>query len=359
MAELRRADLARLIDLGARARAVLDPGSFAEAVLGPLRRLVPSDSITYNEIDTTGRGGGSYAVDPVDALDGTEPSVFERYVSQHPIISYTSRTGDGSAPTISDFVDQREFHRTDLYATYFRPARVERQIAITLSYGDTQIVGIALNRAARDYTQRDREVLNLARDQLVEGYEAARAAEARGILVAAMDRALDDHRRGVIVARTDGRLVAASPSAERLLATHLAVRATPGQQLPPTLAALVAAAPSRARPVALPGQGAVLHGSVLPDGDTRWRTIVIDERPETGSPPLSAAALTERERDVLRLLATGHSNAAIAHRLGVSIRTVHKHLEHLYPKLGVHDRTGAAAAWLAEHGSHAGRGPAS
>jgi DNA-binding NarL/FixJ family response regulator len=174
-----------------------------------------------------------------------------------------------------------------------------------------------------------------------------------------MDRALDDHRRGVIVARTDGRLVAASPSAERLLATHLAVRAAPGQQLPPTLAALVAAAPSRARPVVLRGQGAVLHGSVLPDGDTRWRTIVIDERPETGSPPLSAAALTERERDVLRLLATGHSNADIAHRLGVSIRTVHKHLEHLYPKLGVHDRTGAAATWLAENGSHAGRGPAS
>ena len=48
--------------------------------------------------------------------------------------------------------------------------------------------------------------------------------------------------------------------------------------------------------------------------------------------------LTEREFAVLRLLGAGLTAQAIAHRLQTSPRTVHKHLEHLYRKLGVRDR---------------------
>ena len=51
--------------------------------------------------------------------------------------------------------------------------------------------------------------------------------------------------------------------------------------------------------------------------------------------------LTGRERDVLRLVSTGMTAAAIGHVLGISRRTVTKHLEHAYLKLGCHDRVSA------------------
>jgi DNA-binding CsgD family transcriptional regulator len=50
-------------------------------------------------------------------------------------------------------------------------------------------------------------------------------------------------------------------------------------------------------------------------------------------------ALTPREREVARLAADGLTNADIAARLGVSVRTVHTHLQSAYAKLGVNDRT--------------------
>jgi DNA-binding NarL/FixJ family response regulator len=56
--------------------------------------------------------------------------------------------------------------------------------------------------------------------------------------------------------------------------------------------------------------------------------------------------LSERERDVLALVAKGTTNQEIATTLDVSARTVGKHLEHIYEKLQVHTRTAAAAAWL-------------
>jgi DNA-binding CsgD family transcriptional regulator len=51
--------------------------------------------------------------------------------------------------------------------------------------------------------------------------------------------------------------------------------------------------------------------------------------------------LTGREVAVLTLVAQNLTAVAIAHRLGISARTVHKHLEHVYAKLGVADRVTA------------------
>ena len=52
--------------------------------------------------------------------------------------------------------------------------------------------------------------------------------------------------------------------------------------------------------------------------------------------------LTARQRAVLAGVARGATNRAIAHDLGISRRTVGKHLENAYAALGVHDRTSAA-----------------
>ncbi|HEU5103464.1 MAG TPA: LuxR C-terminal-related transcriptional regulator [Roseiflexaceae bacterium] len=59
-------------------------------------------------------------------------------------------------------------------------------------------------------------------------------------------------------------------------------------------------------------------------------------------PFASPPELTTRELDVLRLLAEGRSNKAIASALGVSPRTVNFHLDNIYSKLGVASRTEAA-----------------
>jgi DNA-binding NarL/FixJ family response regulator len=55
------------------------------------------------------------------------------------------------------------------------------------------------------------------------------------------------------------------------------------------------------------------------------------------------AGLTEREEEVLHLLAQGLTNAAIAERLSVSDKTVRNHVSNIFNKLGVSDRAAAVA----------------
>jgi two-component system nitrate/nitrite response regulator NarL len=58
---------------------------------------------------------------------------------------------------------------------------------------------------------------------------------------------------------------------------------------------------------------------------------------------VGAETLTEREVEVLQLLAFGYTNRDIAGRLFISPDTVKTHLEHIYQKLGANDRTAAVA----------------
>ena len=65
---------------------------------------------------------------------------------------------------------------------------------------------------------------------------------------------------------------------------------------------------------------------------------VLQDVPEWQYERVRSACLTDREFAVLTLLGAGLTAQAIARRLHTSPRTVHKHLEHLYRKLGVRDR---------------------
>ena len=63
----------------------------------------------------------------------------------------------------------------------------------------------------------------------------------------------------------------------------------------------------------------------------------------------AASVLTPRERDVLKLVAQGLSNADIARRLFLSEHTVHRHLANILRKLNLSSRA-AAAAWAVRTG---------
>ncbi len=80
----------------------------------------------------------------------------------------------------------------------------------------------------------------------------------------------------------------------------------------------------------------------------------VGDAPPSGSVPAPAEleSLTPRENEVLHWLARGKTDADIAALLGLSPRTVQKHLEHIYIKLGVETRTAAVMRTLATRLPH-------
>jgi len=142
--------------------------------------------------------------------------------------------------------------------------------------------------------------------------------------------------------------------AARLLGTSAALHEAIGAMPPDDLPGDLGNGPERAR--------AVLGDAAFEAAWAAGRAFSIDEAiadalAVTASAPRTSAApaptvddrgLTRREREVLRLLAEGHSNREIAGALSISPRTVGKHIEGILAKLGVESRT-AAVGYALRH----------
>ena len=123
--------------------------------------------------------------------------------------------------------------------------------------------------------------------------------------------------------------------------------------LPPSIISLVARAravfeghepgPARLRLRSRNGQWLVAHASCMGSSSDGPVTVVIEPAKSTDVAPIivEAYALSPRERDVVRAIARGLSSAEIATELFVSEGTIKTHVNHIFDKLGVQDRTQA------------------
>lgn len=90
------------------------------------------------------------------------------------------------------------------------------------------------------------------------------------------------------------------------------------------------------RAIALVGSGGALFGPSI-----ATRVVEYFSRPQRAAGREAFPELTDREREVLALVAEGQSNHAIAVRLGISEKTVRNHVSNIFAKLAVADRAQA------------------
>jgi DNA-binding CsgD family transcriptional regulator len=160
----------QVLTLVGEVMGLLDLDEFSRGLLNAVRDVVPSDWVALNEVPADAPGAVAL-IEPT--ASETLYLVFARLATTNPIAAHFLRTGDGRAARISDFITRRELHRLELYRQVYEPMGVEYQIAFTLSSGVNRILGVSLSRGQRDFTARERDLLNLARPYLIQAYRNA------------------------------------------------------------------------------------------------------------------------------------------------------------------------------------------
>jgi DNA-binding CsgD family transcriptional regulator len=219
-------------------------GDFPGRVIGLVSGLVTAESCSYNEL--AGPVPVAWQIEPAEVLDFPDADqLFREHVPEHPLLRHYQATGDLAARRISDVTSQRQFRSLGLYRDFYRPARVDHQLVVSVPGPRGGVISVALNRHRRDFSDEQRELIDLLRPHLRQ-------------------------------------------------------------------AAAIAA-------------------------------LLTQPVPHTPCDAGGRALLTPRQTRILQLVAAGSSDRAVARALGLSVRTVHTHLQHIYRTLGVASRTEALA----------------
>jgi DNA-binding NarL/FixJ family response regulator len=328
---LARGDAERLLRFVAEAESFGDDHPFAGEFLAQLGRIVPADWVSYSELELRAEGCCEDRYDlewPNDfgsIFSDLEWATLEPVLETHPVF-VRFRQGSFRAAKISDFLTQRELHRTRLYNDILKPCGLEDSLAVRLPIPPRRRSKVfVLDLGGPTYSERDREVLDILTPHLVQLY---RAGENRRRLRAAL--ALHESlQAAVVLLERDHRVRFISTAARELLDCYFGGK---GAQLPDSLASWLR---ERRRgetgePLRIDAGERALVVDVVDDA------LLLEERQ-------SVPRLTAREREILDLVDEGRTNAEIAERLWVSPGTVKKHLDNIYAKLGVNTRTAAAA----------------
>ncbi len=161
--------------------------------------------------------------------------------------------------------------------------------------------------------------------------------------------ALDTAGRTLLAANRAGEILWCTPQAVKLIEEALPEwdGAALPEPLPSWLSQIGASGTAMPAPPTIPvGGGRRLHFSLLSatsESEIHFR-IAIDDADGQAAILRRQYSLTTREAEVLLWIAQGKTNRDVGEILGLSPRTVNKHLEQIYQKLGVENRASAAIA---------------
>jgi len=205
---------------------------------------------------------------------------------------------------------------------------------------ETEHVVAAFAAGAADYVTKPLQPAQVLARIAAHMHNARQMKQARS--------ALDAFGQATVAVRSrDGKLVWQTPLARTLLKGYFA---NPEVVAPQELLDWIVEA-QRARrddraPVALlvaQGSRRLLASFHDQTGDDEWLVVLREENDASAIESLIAAfRLTQREAEVLYWVTLGKTSKDIGEILGSSSRTVNKHLEHVFEKLGVETRTAAA-----------------
>ena len=330
-------------DVGAAhgfARALFEARTVAELrrrALSGFAELVPADVLMWDrvELDT---GVVRHEVIPADAEPRGVFAAIVGDVAGHPLLS-AHAAQRCPALRLSEAVEPRRLFRSELYGDLLHPSGVEYAITIGVRSERREMVVAGLGRSERQFSERDRDVLDLVCPDLEDALRDARARER-------LDRAFATNPppgTAVVLLDRYGEIEQSSLDAERWLAEHFGAAEHPGW-LPEAVAAWLALPPRP--PLVRVRDGRRLSVHLLP-GDPH-ALLLEEEVTSFRRDALDRLGLTPRETEVLCAAAAIEEEADIAWELCLSLHAVRDRLAHLEAKLGVQTAADAVNRALRE-----------
>jgi DNA-binding CsgD family transcriptional regulator len=339
---------------------------FAGRTMGALLKIIAADRIIYGDFDVE-QQAARFAMQPsvVRDHDGTVDGAvngalggLEQRFGAHPLYLYYLQTGNGQAHKLSQVMTRSQLQRFEQNDEWSRQLAAKFQMGIFFTAGPSIVTTILLTRARRDFSDREVALLSTLYPHLVQAFRNTASLNRLCRDVDELVEMLEGPTSSVIVLAGNGSVKRWTEQARAWIAQYCRTPFPAGENRLPdcfadwygcqlSLVAQETLSPSPRTPLIVDKRGRQLTVQLIPDHFRDEHLLLLNEKHGDASwNSLAECGLTPRESEVLAWVAKGKTNAEVGAILQMSGRTVQKHLEHIYQKLGVGSRTTATVRAL-------------
>ena len=339
---------------------------FADRTMGSLLGIISADRIIYGDFNVE-RQAARLSMQPsvVKDQDGTVDgavngalSGLERGFGTHPLYRYYLQTGDGRAHKTSQVMTKSQFQRYGRSDEFTRQLRAKFQMGVFFAAAPAAVTTVLLTRNRRDFSDRECALLSTLYPHLVQAFHNTASLNRFSRDMDELVEMLEGPTSSVIVLAGNGRVKRWTEQARSWIAQYCRTPFPAVENRLPdcfaewyrcqlSLVAQETLSPSPRDPLVVERNGRQLTVQLIPDHLRDEHLLLLnEERRDSSWNSLTECGLTPRESEVLAWVAKGKTNAEVGAILQLSGRTVQKHLEHIYQKLGVETRTTATVCAL-------------
>jgi DNA-binding CsgD family transcriptional regulator len=315
-----------------------------------LSRLIACDRAALNEFDMSHKQ--AIVPSPIPAYWARLGPIMTKHHHEHCLGNPAVLPPQHTAMTFGDRRHDPAWKNSTLYQEYYLPAGASQQMGIHVFQHGAVRFQINCNRSGRDFSARDRALLELISPHVESAWRNASELSAFRRQQATLGDSVDQHT--VVVDCGSGVIAAVSSGARAMLHKYFDEDAGESSVVPEELrrwltvqrnliGCVDAQYFSRQSLQIQKGSSALL--ARLVQTTMNVAVILLEESHSTvARTALVIDGFTPRENEILHWLGEGKRNSEIGIILSMSTRTVGKHLEHIFEKLGVETRTAAVRA---------------
>ena len=332
-----------------------DRESFLRVLFSSLQSLVPAEYCSCSEVslNPTCFLKINYSSNDCLQVGLKHQEALNAHVREHPL--HPVFMSDIVFKT-TDYASINKFKKTAVYNEYYRHLDVETQMGLTIPASKHHVALVALNRNGRDFTERDQLLLTLLRPHLINSLRNALEFSQASLERDLLNRGAEAQGQGIALFQADGVVTCLSAFAGELFRKYFKKTVEAGEPLPKVLQQWFATEAEFIHQVernlfVVEQEGVRLTIRRLRDAVTGEYILIMTETDQSFQlKKLHDYGLSQRQSQVLLWLARGKTNLEIATILNMGKRTVEKHLENVFTRLGVESRAAAVAMVRGEFG---------
>jgi DNA-binding CsgD family transcriptional regulator len=345
-----------------------DYDSFCQTVFHAVQSLVSAELGSFTDL-TIKTPRVLKVVEVLKVISGSDAHLetqrkflpaFAAHANAHPLRPHCLF---GNVVKINDFVSRNRFKNMPIYSEYYRHLDIDAQITFAIPLAEDRVTLFTLSRNRIDFTERDRLIMSLFKTHLAIALRNISELASIRLERDMLQRGAEADQQGAVLFQADGVINCISAFAQEKLSDYFNEMPVQGDLLPAKLLEWVQI--EQINPLRCFGSGkhTAARKTMTPvpspltlTRDDKCLTIKLLHDAVTGDQilfmvettsshyitKLQKFNLSQRESEVVLWLARGKTNAEVAIILGISKRTVEKHLEKIFDKLGVDSRAAVA-----------------